>query len=180
MRNSSVTILLLLAGLLSACSGRLSKTVIEGRADGISGSDPVIAVLFHYEGDVGKQWAVDTLREGRFRFELDSLSESGNHYGIMLRRVHYPPEEKRAYVPEMLCYPPEIYLEPGARVRIKGLARHFQTAKISSPVKDQKLRQRFLRLRPLADPQGRPDESSGGVEKGIVISFTRNSAIIEV
>ena len=135
---------LLLDGLLPACSGRFSKTVVEGRADGISGSDPVVAMLFHFEGDVGKQLAVDTLREGRFRFELDSLSESGNHYGIMLRRVHYPPEEKRAYVPEMLCYPPEIYLEPGARVRIKGLARHFQTAKITSPVKDQKMRQRFL------------------------------------
>lgn len=29
---------LLLAGLLPACSGRFSKTVVEGRADGISGS----------------------------------------------------------------------------------------------------------------------------------------------
>ena len=41
--------------------------------------------------------------------------------------------------------PPDLFLEPGVRVRIKGLARHFETAKISSPVKDQQLRQRFLK-----------------------------------
>ena len=91
-----------------------------------------------------RQWAVDTLRGGRFRFELDSLSESGNHYGIILRRVHYSPEEERAYVPEMLNNHPDLYLEPGVRVRIQGLARHFETARIASPVRDQKLRQRFL------------------------------------
>jgi thiol-disulfide isomerase/thioredoxin len=39
---------------------------------------------------------------------------------------------------------PEIYLEPGAYVRIKGEGRYFQNARISSPVKDQQLRDRFM------------------------------------
>lgn len=137
--------LVLTAIFLSACSGRSSKTIIEGRADGISGPEPVVANLLHFEGNVAKIWAVDTLREGRFRFELDSLAESGNCYGIMLETRPAVPVKKRAYVPEILCYPPELFLEPGVRVRIKGLARHFETAQITSPVKDQRLRQRFLK-----------------------------------
>ncbi len=130
--------------MLAACSDQSSKTIIEGRVDGISGTDPVVVSLIHFEGDIGRQWAVDTLRDGRFRFELDSLSASGNRYGLRLRRLHSFPEEKRAHVSEMLSYPPDLFLEPGVRVRIKGLARHFETAKISSPVRDQQLRQRFL------------------------------------
>lgn len=135
----------MLVGLLSACSGRSSKTIIEGRADGISGPNPVVAELIHFEGDYAKIWAVDTLREGRFRFELDSLADSGNHYGIMLETRPAIREKKRAFASAMLCYPPDLFLEPGVRVRIKGLARHYQTAKITSPVKDQQLRQRFLK-----------------------------------
>lgn len=145
MRHVCLLLAGILVGLLSACSGRSSKTVIEGRADGLSGPNPVVAELIHFEGDYAKIWAEDTLREGRFRFELDSLAESGNRYGIMLETRPAVPVKKRAYVPEMLCYPPELFLEPGVRVRIKGLARHYQTAKISSPVKDQQLRQRFLK-----------------------------------
>ena len=135
----------MLVGLLSACSGHSSKTVIEGRADGISGPEPVVANLLHFEGNVAKILAVDTLREGRFRFELDSLADSGNHYGIMLETRPAIREKKRAFASAMLCSPPDLFLEPGVRVRIKGLARHFETAQITSPVKDQRLRQRFLK-----------------------------------
>lgn len=135
----------MLVGLLSACSGHSSKTVIEGRADGISGPEPVVANLLHFEGNVAKILAVDTLREGRFRFELDTLADSGNHYGIMLETRPAIREKKRAFASAMLCSPPDLFLEPGVRVRIKGLARHFETAQITSPVKDQRLRQRFLK-----------------------------------
>ena len=135
----------MLVGLLSACSGHSSKTVIEGRADGISGPEPVVANLLHFEGNVAKILAVDTLREGRFRFELDSLADSGNRYGIMLETRPAIREKKRAFASAMLCYPPDLFLEPGVRVHIKGLARHFETAQITSPVKDQRLRQRFLK-----------------------------------
>ena len=145
MRHVCLLLAGILVGLLSACSGRSTKTVIEGRADGISGPEPVVANLLHFEGNVAKILAVDTLREGRFRFELDSLADSGNRYGIMLETRPAIREKKRAFASAMLCYPPDLFLEPGVRVRIKGLARHFETAQITSPVKDQRLRQRFLK-----------------------------------
>ena len=44
----------------------------------------------------------------------------------------------------MLGHGPDLYLEPGALVRIKGEGRYLPIAKVSSPVKDQKLRQRFI------------------------------------
>lgn len=40
---------------------------------------------------------------------------------------------------------PEIYLEPGALVRIKSEGRYYLNARIDSPVRDQKLRERFMR-----------------------------------
>ena len=46
---------------------------------------------------------------------------------------------------DVINYGPEIYLEPGAFVRIKGEGMHFRTARINSPVKDLKLRQLFLK-----------------------------------
>ena len=45
---------------------------------------------------------------------------------------------------DILCLGPEIYLEPGAQVKIKGDGRYLYTADISSPVEDQKLRQEFI------------------------------------
>ena len=52
---------------------------------------------------------------------------------------------------QTLCYGPDLYLEPGAHVRIKGLGRYYYTAEITSPVKDQKLRQHFLQRMSQAD-----------------------------
>ncbi len=125
--------------LMVACTGKVPENgaLIQGQATGLDPEETIIAVLFQHEGDVGKGIQTDTLRNGRFSFRLDSLAEA-DHYMISLFRP------RQGYV-DVINYGPEIYLEPGAFVRIKGEGKHFRTARIDSPVKDQKLRQLFLK-----------------------------------
>ncbi len=125
--------------LMIACTGKVPENgaLIQGQATGLDPEEMITAVLFQHEGGVGKGIQTDTLRNGRFSFRLDSLAEA-DHYMIMLFRP------RQGYV-DVINYGPEIYLEPGAFVRIKGEGKHFRTARIDSPVKDQKLRQLFLK-----------------------------------
>ena len=125
--------------LMVACTGKVPENgaLIQGQATGLDPEETIIAVLFQHEGGVGKGIQTDTLRNGRFSFRLDSLAEA-DHYMISLFRP------RQGYV-DVINYGPEIYLEPGAFVRIKGEGKHFRTARIDSPVKDQKLRQLFLK-----------------------------------
>ena len=125
--------------LMIACTGKVPENgaLIQGQATGLDPEEIITAVLFQHEGGVGKGIQTDTLRNGRFSFRLDSLAEA-DHYMISLFRP------RQGYV-DVINYGPEIYLEPGAFVRIKGEGKHFRTARIDSPVKDQKLRQLFLK-----------------------------------
>lgn len=125
--------------LLTSCAEKAPENgaLILGQASGLDPDDIITAVLFQHEGGVGKGIQTDTLRNGRFSFRLDSLAEA-DHYMISLFRP------RQGYV-DVINYGPEIYLEPGAFVRIKGEGKHFRTARIDSPVKDQKLRQLFLK-----------------------------------
>lgn len=125
--------------LLTSCAEKAPENgaLILGQASGLDPDDIITAVLFQHEGGVGKGVQSDTLRNGHFSFRLDSLAEA-DHYMISLFRP------RQGYV-DVINYGPEIYLEPGAFVRIKGEGKHFRTARIDSPVKDQKLRQLFLK-----------------------------------
>ena len=127
-----------------ACVMALSCTVrhpdgalVTGKVDGCPDNDVILVRLVHWDGSVGRQYMLDTLRRGRFRFRLDTLPSGSSKYTIGLDR-----RDSGMY--ETMCLGPEVYLEPGARVRIKGVAKHYYTARIHSNVKDQKLRQRFL------------------------------------
>jgi thiol-disulfide isomerase/thioredoxin len=140
MNHMRISIFAVCASLLMvACTGKVPENgaMIQGQATGLDPEEMITAVLFQHEGGVGKGIQIDTLRNGRFSFRLDSLAEA-DHYMIMLFRP------RQGYV-DVINYGPEIYLEPGAFVRIKGEGKHFRTARIDSPVKDQKLRQLFLK-----------------------------------
>ena len=122
-----------------ACTQKAPQNgaLIQGWATGLDPDDIITAELFQQEGGVGVGIGTDTLRNGRFTFRLDSLSEA-DHYMVSLFRP------RDGYV-DVINYGPEIYLEPGAFVRIKGEGKHFRSARIDSPVKDQKLRQQYLK-----------------------------------
>lgn len=138
MRTRSISFLAALL-VMVACTQKAPQNgaLIQGWATGLDPDDIITAELFQHEGGVGVGIGTDTLRNGRFTFRLDSLSEA-DHYMVSLFRP------RDGYV-DVINYGPEIYLEPGAFVRIKGEGKHFRSARIDSPVKDQKLRQQYLK-----------------------------------
>lgn len=125
--------------LCTACSDvPKSGAVIMGDLSGFAPDDSITVYLVHYDGPAGMSIMTDTLRDGHFYFRLDSLTGE-KRYALSLMRIH---KDNDSY--DMLGHGPDVYLEPGALVRIKGEGRYLPIAKVSSPVKDQKLRQRFI------------------------------------
>ena len=123
----------------AACSDvPQSGAVIMGDLSGFAPDDSITVYLVQYDGPAGMSILTDTLRDGHFYFRLDSLSGE-KRYALSLMRIH---KDIGAY--DMLGHGPDLYLEPGALVRIKGEGKYLPIAKVSSPVKDQKLRQRFI------------------------------------
>lgn len=123
--------------LSDACSNVPERGAeIIGKLSGFAPDDSITVYLMHYDGLSGRSIETDTLRNGCFSFRLDSLS-GDKHYSIDLMRIR-----EDSY--DILCFGPEIYLEPGTRVKIEGDGKYLYTASISSPVKDQKLRQSFI------------------------------------
>jgi len=152
MKTCHLFPLICAATLLSdACAPKAPAggALILGEASGLDPDDRVYAYLFHQEGDVGTRVQADTLRDGHFTFRLDSLLPDGNEYSVMLIRYHKV--ERRGIPADVVNAGPEIYLEPGVPVRIKGEAGRLRTARISSPVRDQQLRQRFIGKMSLED-----------------------------
>jgi thiol-disulfide isomerase/thioredoxin len=131
---SAVTAFLALSHACSNVPERGAEIV--GKLTGFAPDDSITVYLMHYDGISGRSIKTDTLRNGSFSFRLDSLS-GDKHYSIDLMRIR-----EDSY--DILCLGPEIYLEPGAQVKIKGDGRYLYTADISSPVEDQKLRQEFI------------------------------------
>ena len=131
---SAVTAFLALSHACSNVPERGAEIV--GKLTGFATDDSITVFLMHYDGISGGSIMTDTIRNGCFSFRLDSLS-GDKHYSIDLMRIR-----KDSY--DILCLGPEIYLEPGAQVKIKGDGRYLYTADISSPVEDQKLRQEFI------------------------------------
>lgn len=139
MRHSSFILVICTIIVLSSCAEKAPKkgALILGHASGLDSDDIFTAVLFQHYGGVGRGIQTDTLKNGRFVFRLDSLAEA-DHYMVSLLRP------RKGY-DDIISFGPEVYLEPGAIVKIKGEGKHFRTARIDSPVKDQRLRQHFLK-----------------------------------
>lgn len=125
--------------LLTACAPKAPSegALILGQTSGLDPEDTFTAVLFRHDGDAGEGILTDTLRNGRFSFRLDTLPDA-DHYMVSFFRPH------PGYI-DVINSGPEIYLEPGTVVRIKGEAKYLRNARIDSPVRDQQLRQRYLK-----------------------------------
>ena len=152
MRHSSLHNLLGVVMLFIALSLSLSSctksvpvggAVIEGKVTGFDKDDLIQAVLMRFDGQTGKGIVIDTIRNGHFAFRLDSLGEA-KRYSVSFFRPH-------GKYADVLSHGPEIYLEKGVLVRIEGEGRYIYNAKIESPVKDQKLRQSFVKKMSLED-----------------------------
>ena len=134
------TILALAAGLLlAACAEKAPErgALIEGNVLGFEQNDKYLAILFEFNGTSGMEIQNDTLRDGHFSFRLDSLG--GDYYSITLVDI----SDGRF---NFLNNGPTLYLEPGTAVRVRGEGKHFECARINNPSREQKLRERFLRM----------------------------------
>ena len=144
------TIIALLAGvLLAACAEKAPErgALILGEATGFNPQDTVLALLLRWYGPDGTISQIDTVRNGRFSFRLDSLTDEADYYALVFESVM----KGHIYGSRTLGYGPELYLEPGAVVRLRGEGRYYRNARIDSPVKDQQLRERFVKQLPLED-----------------------------
>ena len=131
--------------MAASCAEQVPEkgALILGHATGLDPEDTVVAILFQVNAGSGKGIQTDTLRDGHFTFRMDSLPEA-DYYNIHILRPG-------AGFANVISQGPEIYLEPGALVRINGAGKHLRTAHIDSPVKDQRLRQRFMKKMSLDD-----------------------------
>jgi len=148
------TFIALAAGLLlAACAEKAPErgALILGEATGFNPQDSIAAVLYRYNGSFGRSFQKDTLQDGHFSFRLDSLDDGFDHYFLLFFRI------EGGRLSEVLGYGPEIYLEPGAVVHLRGEGRYYRNARIDSPVKDQQLRERFMKKMSLADWKARQD-----------------------
>ena len=127
--------------LLAACNNDVPKAgaVIEGDLTGLPQEDTIVARLAHVEDGTGRNILMDTLRDGRFCFIIDSLPDCSvsNKFTIFLTGQHDG-------IPTYYGDFSNLYLEPKAKVRISGEGKWFRTAKAESPVRDQKLQQEFI------------------------------------
>ena len=147
MKRSIIPLIIAAFILLAACNNGVPKAgaVIEGKVTGFAPKDTIEASLMHFEGVSGQEIMRDTLVGGCFCFRLDSL-EGSNKYSVMLTKKR--PDGK---FPSILCLGPTLYLEPGVRVRISGDGNYLYSARIDSPVREQKLRQRLIERLPAED-----------------------------
>lgn len=148
MNRLRLTYLLLVALLfftIASCSSDRPGAVIEGHVSGFTDADSVNVSLFYFFGmsGHGKEVMRDTLRDGCFRFIIDSVPDILSEYDIMLNRNL----AGRSFEP--LSLGTIIYLEPGAHVRIEIDSIYAQTAVVHSRVTDQKLQQQFIRKMPM-------------------------------
>ena len=153
------TIIALAAGLLlAACAEKAPErgALILGEATGFNPQDSIAAVLYRYNGSFGRSFQKDTLQDGHFSFRLDSLADDADNYTVMFHSFN----RDHIYGFRTVGYGPEIYLEPGVAVRLRGDGRYYENARIDSPVKDQKLRQRFVEKLSLADMMARQEVSA--------------------
>ena len=148
MNRPRLTYLLLVALLfftIASCSSDCPGAVIEGHVSGFTDADSVNVSLFYFFGmsGHGKEVMRDTLRDGCFRFIIDSVPDILSKYDIMVNRNL----AGRSFEP--LSLGTIIYLEPGAHVRIEIDSIYAQTAVVHSRVTDQKLQQQFIRKMPM-------------------------------
>ena len=139
------TFFTLLAGLLlAACTGKAPEkgALILGEATGFDPQDSVLVFLMKYANGAGKTLVYDSVKDGKFSFRLDSLPSGIEYYMLIFAST-------RNHCTAGIG--PEIYLEPGTLVRIKGEGPRYANARIDSPVKDQKLRTNLRKLIPMED-----------------------------
>lgn len=127
MRQIVVTAFLLL-GFLSAQAQE--EFTIRGKIEGMRDSTRVM--LFRRDGDVGRNIARETAKDGTFCFRGKSEGDSPEMLAILCRGEGFP---------SMLL---DVWVAPGADIRISGENNYLYTWKVESPLEQQRVRALFV------------------------------------
>ena len=132
MKLKNIILATLATVVMGACNAPQGETiVIEGRLTNVP--DSIVLELTEWDGNVGDRAAIDTVIDGKFRFELETKikevhSVSINNYSIGLDTPDF------------------LWIEPGARIKITGGALDYSAWKIKSNVDAQKSENRFREI----------------------------------
>ena len=132
MRKKNIILAILATVVMGACNAPQGETiVIEGRLTNVP--DSIVLELTEWDGNVGDRAAIDTVIDGKFRFELETKikevhSVSINNYSIGLDTPDF------------------LWIEPGARIKITGDGLDYSAWKIKSNVDAQKSENRFREI----------------------------------
>ena len=132
MKLKNIILAALATVVMGACNAPQGETiVIEGRLTNVP--DSIVLELTEWDGNVGDRAAIDTVIDGKFRFELETKikevhSVSINNYSIGLDTPDF------------------LWIEPGARIKITGDGLDYSAWKIKSNVDAQKSENRFREI----------------------------------
>lgn len=126
--KSMIMMFFLSMGILSVTAQE--AFTIEGKVKGLK--DGAIISLFRMDGNSGRSIAHDTVRNETFRFKEKTLDQGTEKLSISGRGEGFPSMGL------------DVWVAPGAQVRITGDNNYLYTWKVESPLKQQKDREALV------------------------------------
>lgn len=123
-----IWVLLLTVSIWAQAQGTF---VIEGQVKNVE--DGTIFTLFRQDGDVGSCIAVDTIRNGHFRFQVEAVNEETDKLSLMGRDDSFPSMSL------------SLWARPGSHLRISGENSLIYTWNVESDVPEQQVHQTYIK-----------------------------------
>lgn len=119
--------------LLVACSDSVELSGDEFLIEGIISNveDGAVIILFRQDGDFGMSVARDTLKNNRFSFKLEAVSDP-EEMSIMCSGEGYPPSSSLS-----------VWVAPGKKIKITGNDKLFTAWYVKSSIQNQKEENRY-------------------------------------
>lgn len=127
MRKGIATLLLLVNLLAAQAQGTFT---IEGRVENVD--EGTYITLFRRDGNVGQSIAVDTVHNGRFHFQAETLGNGMEIMDLSGRSDKFPPMSLR------------VWVRPGCNIQVSGDNTLVYTWKVASDIPEQAVAQTFI------------------------------------
>lgn len=125
--KAKIWLMAVLALIVAACSEKPvsfdTPYIIDGELTGVR--EGIEIGLYQYDGNVGTRIATDTIVGGKFHFEQQMQEPELNKLTLRVRDNDFPPLSR------------DIYVMPGAHVKVKGSGYHIKTWQVESKVPEQ-------------------------------------------
>ena len=127
MKKEIVTLFLMTSVWAAQAQGTFT---IEGQVKNVE--DGALITLFRLDGNVGSSIGVDTIRNGHFRFQAETLGNETEIVDMMGRSDKFPSMSLR------------LWVRPGDNIRISGENTLIRTWNVESAVPEQVANQAFI------------------------------------